>query len=79
MVCPSCIPCEGRKEIRMEEEKRLYGLLPLMMASNHYQVGKVKFHVASHFKGKTTIEERLAYLMLEDLCGDCYEEDEENN
>ena len=50
-----------------------------MMASHHYQVGKVKFHVASHFKGKTTIEERLAYLMLEDLCGDSYEEDEENN
>ena len=49
------------------EEKRLYGLLPIMAVSHQYQVGKVKFHVASMFQGKTFIEERLADLMIEDL------------
>ena len=49
------------------EEKHLYGLLPLMAVSHQYQVGKVKFHVASIFQGKTSIEERLADLMIEDL------------
>ena len=59
----------------MEEMKRTYGLLPIIGSSHVYQVGKVKFHVASHFKGKTTIEERLADLMVEDL----YDESSENN
>ena len=49
------------------EEKRLYGLLPLMAVSHQYQIGKVKFHVASIFQGKASIEERLADLMIEDL------------
>ena len=57
----------------MEETQREYGLLPIIGSSHVYQVGKVKFHVASHFKGKTTIEERLADLMIEDL----YDEDSE--
>ena len=60
------------------EEKRLYGLLPLMAVSHQYQVGKVKFHVASMFQGKTSIEERLADLMLEDLHDNSSEEDTEN-
>lgn len=55
----------------MEEMKRTYGLLPVVGSSHVYQVGKVKFHVASHFTGKTTIEERLADLMLEEF----YDED----
>ena len=59
----------------MEEIKRTYGLLPIIGSSHVYQVGKVKFHVASHFKGKTTIEERLADLMVEDL----YDKSSENN
>ena len=60
------------------EEKRLYGLLPLMAVSHQYQVGKVKFHVASMFQGKASIEERLADLMLEDLYDKCSEKDSEN-
>lgn len=60
------------------EEKRLYGLLPLMAVSHQYQVGKVKFHVASMFQGKASIEERLADLMLEDLHDKCSEKDSEN-
>ncbi len=59
----------------MEEIKRTYGLLPLIGSSHVYQVGKVKFHVASYFTEKATIEERLADLMIEDL----YEEDCEND
>ena len=51
----------------MEEVKHTYRLLPLIGASHVYQVGKVKFHVASYFTGKATIEERLADLMIEDL------------
>lgn len=47
--------------------KQTYGLLPIIGSSHVYQVGKVKFHVASHFTGKATIEERLADLMIEDL------------
>ncbi len=57
--------------ISTEEGKHTYGLLPLIGSSHVYQVGKVKFHVASYFTGKATIEERLADLMVEDL----YEED----
>lgn len=38
-----------------------------MAVSHQYQVGKVKFHVASMFQGKTSIEQRLADLMIEDL------------
>ncbi len=53
--------------ISTKETKRTYGLLPLIGSSHVYQVGKVKFHVASYFTGKATIEERLAELMLEDL------------
>lgn len=54
----------------MEPEKRTYALLPIILATHRYQVGKVTFQVASHFKGKTTIEERLADLMIEDLSGE---------
>ncbi len=59
----------------MEEAKRTYGFLPLIGSSHIYQVGKVKFHVASYFTGKTTIEERLADMMIEDL----YEKDHEQD
>ena len=59
----------------MEEMKRIYRLFPIIGSSHVYQVGKVKFHVASYFKGKTTIEERLADLMIEDL----YDENSEKN
>ena len=58
--------------------KRTYGLLPIIGSSHVYQVGKVKFHVASHFTGKATIEERLADLMLEDLYDENPEKDVEN-
>ncbi len=60
--------------ISTKETKRTYGLLPLIGSSHVYQVGKVKFHVASYFTGKATIEERLADVMVEDL----YEKDCEN-
>ena len=70
----SLLPDERQVKI-MEEMKRTFGLLPIIGSSHVYQVGKVKFHVASHFKGKTTIEERLADLMVEAL----YEESSENN
>ena len=60
------------------EEKRLYGLLPFMAVSHQYQVGKVKFHVASMFQGKTSIEQRLADLMLEDLYDKGSEKGSEN-
>ena len=58
--------------------KQTYGLLPIIGSSHVYQVGKVKFHVASHFTGKATIEERLADLMLEDLYDENPEKDVEN-
>lgn len=61
----------------MEEMKRTYGLLPVIGSSHVYQVGKVKFHVASYFKGKTTIEERLADLMVEDLYEESSDKSEE--
>lgn len=51
----------------MEEMKREYRLFPIIGSSHRYQIGKVKFHVASYFMGKETIEERFAELMLEDL------------
>ena len=60
------------------EEKHLYGLLPLMAVSHQYQIGKVKFHVASIFQGKASIEERLADLMIEDLYDRSSEKDTEN-
>ncbi len=64
--------------ISTEEEKHTYGLLPLIGSSHVYQVGKVKFHVASYFTGKTTIEERLADMMIEDLYEEDCEKDSEN-
>ena len=42
----------------MKRQKRIYGLLPVIGANHHYQVGKVP------------LEERLANLMLEDLRDD---------
>ena len=51
----------------MNQRKRVYGLLPVIGSNHHYQVGKVRFQVSSYFKGKVSIEERLADLMLEDL------------
>lgn len=51
----------------MEQQKRVYGLLPMIGSNHHYQVGKVRFQVSSYFTGKVPIEERLADLMLEDL------------
>lgn len=63
----------------MEEGNRTYGLLPVILSTHRYQVGKVKFHVASHFTGKTTIEERLADLMVEDLYDRSCEKNEEND
>ena len=53
-------------------------MLPIIGSSHVYEVGKVKFHVASHFTGKTTIEERLADLMIEDLYDDDPEKEVEN-
>ena len=54
----------------MKRQKRIYGLLPVIGANHHYQVGKVRFQVSSYFTGKVPIEERLANLMLEDLRDD---------
>lgn len=51
----------------MKQQKRIYGLLPVIGTNHHYQVGKVRFQVSSYFTGKEPIEERLADLMLEDL------------
>lgn len=51
----------------MKQQKRVYGLLPVIGTNHHYQVGKVRFQVSSYFTGKEPIEERLAGLMLEDL------------
>ena len=51
----------------MKQQKRVYGLLPVIGSNHHYQVGKVRFQVSSYFTGKVPIEERLADLMLEDL------------
>ena len=51
----------------MKQQKRIYGLLPVIGSNHHYQVGKVRFQVSSYFTGKEPIEERLAGLMLEDL------------
>ena len=62
----------------MEPEERTYGLLPVILSTHRYQVGKVKFHVASHFTGKATIEQRLADLMIEDLYEESPEKDTEN-
>ena len=55
------------EEKNMKQQKRVYGLLPVIGANHHYQVGKVRFQVSSYFTGKVPIEERLADLMLEDL------------
>ena len=55
------------EEENMKQQKRVYGLLPVIGANHHYQVGKVRFQVSSYFTGKVPIEERLAGLMLEDL------------
>lgn len=51
----------------MKQQKRVYGMLPVIGTNHHYQVGKVRFQVSSYFTGKVPIEERLAGLMLEDL------------
>nr|MBQ8243797.1 hypothetical protein [Oscillospiraceae bacterium] len=51
----------------MKQQKRIYGLLPVIGSNHHYQVGKVRFQVSSYFTGKVPIEEQLADLMLEDL------------
>lgn len=51
----------------MKQQKRVYGLLPVIGTNHHYQIGKVRFQVSSYFTGKVPIEERLAGLMLEDL------------
>lgn len=51
----------------MKQQKRVYGLLPVIGSNHHYQIGKVRFQVSSYFTGKVPIEERLAGLMLEDL------------
>ena len=51
----------------MKQQKRVYGLLPVIGTNHHYQVGKVRFQVSSYFTGKVPIEEWLAGLMLEDL------------
>ena len=61
----------------MEEEKCVYGLLPLMASSHRYQVGKVRFHVVSIFNGRVPIEEQLADLMVEDLYDERAEKDVE--
>ena len=55
------------EEENMKQQKRVYGLLPVIGTNHHYQVGKVRFQVSSCFTGKVPIEERLAGLMLEDL------------
>lgn len=55
------------EEENMKQQKRVYGLLPVIGTNHHYQVGKVRFQVSSYFTGKVPIEERLAGLMLEDL------------
>ena len=55
------------EEKNMKQQKRVYGLLPVIGSNHHYQVGKVRFQVSSYFTGKVPIEERLAGLMLEDL------------
>ena len=55
------------EEENMKQQKRVYGLLPVIGTNHHYQVGKVRFQVSSYFTGKEPIEERLAGLMLEDL------------
>ena len=55
------------EEENMKQQKRVYGLLPVIGANHHYQVGKVRFQVSSYFTGKVPIEEWLADLMLEDL------------
>ena len=55
------------EEENMKQQKRVYGLLPVIGSNHHYQVGKVRFQVSSYFTGKVPIEERLADLMLEDL------------
>lgn len=51
----------------MKQQKRTYGLLPIVASSHQYKIGKVKFHVVSHFTGKATMEEKLADLMVEDV------------
>lgn len=51
----------------MKQQKRVYGLLPVIGSNHHYQIGKVRFQVSSYFTGRVPIEERLADLMLEDL------------
>ena len=55
------------EEENMKQQKRVYGLIPVIGTNHHYQVGKVRFQVSSYFTGKVPIEERLAGLMLEDL------------
>lgn len=51
----------------MKQQKRTFGLLPVVTSTHRYRVGKVNFHVVSHFTGKATMEEKLAGLMLEEV------------
>ena len=39
----------------------------VMGTSYRHKVGKVNFHVVSHFGGKASIEERLGDLMVDEL------------
>lgn len=78
MAADYVVCCRGKTGEKVEKMERTYGLLPVISSSHVYQVGKVRFHVASHFKGKTTIEERLADLMLDEFYDENSEKKEEN-
>ena len=62
----------------MEEEKRMFAMMPVKSAIQRYQVGKIRFRVTSVFRGGISMEERLANLMIEDLYDESSEEDEDN-
>lgn len=51
----------------MKQLKDQNGLWFVMGTSYRHQVGKVHFHVVSHFGGKMPIEERLGDLMVNEL------------
>ena len=61
----------------MEEEKRIYAMMLVKSAIRRYQVGKIRFHVTSVFRGGISLEERLANLMIEDLYDEGAEKDQE--
>ena len=60
----------------MEEEKRIYAMMLVKSANRRYQVGKIRFHVTSVFRGGISLEERLANLMIEDLYDESSEEED---